>query len=252
MKSYFVILLLLLCCLGSVSLPKQNDCKGPNIQVAFNNVDISFHASQYKENNITLIENAFSSSLFEMLKKEALSTIQDGESRNDAFKSIRKAGTVNAQALEQSATVKGLYTSPQFLSLLRNITNLDLERVNCNDNASMNLLVYEKPGDFIAWHTDPNHYSGNRITVLISLINESSNNTLSSSFLQYRLGHEMHSIQMKPNSILIFNGSKILHQATGISNNEKRVQLSFTYCDICKETIFGKTIKWAKETVLGY
>ena len=121
----------------------------------------------------------------------------------------------------------------------------------------MNILIYDKPGDFISWHFDPNHYIGMRLTILISIVNKGKgkdSSSLSSSFLQYKLrgSNEIHSIQMKPNSILIFDGSQIEHKATGIDEHERRIVLSFTYCDICRETVLGNFVKRCKEMIMGY
>ncbi|NBU34286.1 hypothetical protein EB118_06985 [bacterium] len=216
-------------------------------------MDLSTFAKEYKDHNITLIGDIFTDDYFAHLKNEALGLITYNN-RNETFSGIRKAGTISSSKLSANPTIHSLYTSPEFIGFLKEITGLDLERVNCDDKSSMNLLVYEKTGDFISWHKDPNHYKGNRITVLINIVNESCSDPtqLSESFLQYKLDGSIVSVKMKPNSILVFNGSIVDHRATGIGPNERRIQLSFTYCDVCRETFVGKPVRWLKETVLGY
>jgi hypothetical protein len=54
---------------------------------------------------------------------------------------------------------------------------------------------------------------------------------------------------MKPNSLLVFDGTKILHTATGIKPNETRIVLTFTYCDVCKEKIYARSIRKIKEAM---
>jgi len=57
---------------------------------------------------------------------------------------------------------------------------------------------------------------------------------------------------MKPNSILIFDGTKILHKATGISDNEERIVLAFTFCDICTISSHKRLYRKLKELILNY
>lgn len=211
----------------------------------------SVFVNKFNESSLVLIEDFFDIDFFRNLQENILQ-IQESNRTNNLFKSIRKAGTIPSNSIPEY--IKNIYYNKIFIQFLRKITNLSLENVNCDDDSNMNILVYDKPGDFITWHFDPNHYVGNRLTILINVINESSSNSLSSSLLQYKIkgSNEIYSIKMKPNSILIFDGSNVEHRATPIKLDERRIVLSFTYCDVCKETILGKFIKKCKEIVLGY
>jgi len=44
-----------------------------------------------------------------------------------------------------------------------------------------------------------------------------------------------HTLKMKPNTLVIFKGSEILHKSTSIGENEKRILLSMVFCDVCQE-----------------
>jgi hypothetical protein len=249
-----VVGMVICCCL---TYPKNNNCvilKDTIIPYFNVDRDLTPFKKQFKDNRIVLIEDLFETTFFNHLQKKVLENEQFENRTADVFNSLRKAGTVNSSKI--SPTIVDLYYNSNFLKFLREITELPLENVNCDDKSNMNILIYDKPGDFISWHFDPNHYIGSRLTVLISIVNRSSSDSqsLSSSFLQYKLrgSKEIHSIQMKPNSILIFDGSQIEHRATGIRENEQRIVLSFTYCDICRETVIGNFVKRCKEMIMGY
>jgi hypothetical protein len=90
------------------------------------------------------------------------------------------------------------------------------------------------------------------ISILLSIRNSNNTNTdLSSSILKYKDINTgvIHQLQMKPNSLLVFDGTKILHTATGIKPDETRIVLTFTYCDVCKEKIYARSIRKIKEAM---
>lgn len=232
---------------------KNNNCNTlNNLPIYIKQRNWEPYINQFNHQRLVLIEDIFESQFFDNLKQDTLQ-MQNSNRTNDIFKKIRQASTVPSDSI--SDFVKNIYYNSEFIQFLNQITTLSLENVSCNDNSNMNVLIYDKPGDFITWHFDPNHYVGNRLTILISIVNESLiSNSLSSSLLQYKIkgSNKVESIQMKPNSILIFDGSNVEHKATPIKSNERRIVLSFTYCDVCKETILGNFVKRGKEMVMSY
>lgn len=231
------------------SFKKNNKCKisyyNPHIIVD----DVDFYSKKFKNDDIVFIKNIFDLQCFNILKSDVMNNIYKAK-RND-LQYLRKASTVKATDITKE--VANLYYSIYFLDFLKKITGLNsLENVNCDDESSMNIFVYDKPEDFITWHKDPNHYIGNRLTVLINIVNTNNDGDLSDSELQYMIKGKEYSIKMPPNSIVIFQGSKINHRATSIGEDGKRIILSFTYCDICKESLYGCLSKNIKNKVLGY
>lgn len=255
MMPKYIYVLLIIIILFSSSFPKNNSCYTSSLQPIFNTqLDIPSYQQQFQNDNIVLINDVFSNDFFKTIQDHILQNLSsDTMKRNDNFTSIRKAITVNSTDLMKINIIKNLYYSPFFINFLKDVTNLQLQNVSCNDQANANLLVYNQPNDFITWHLDPNHYIGNRLTILISIVNKNKNtNDLSMSQLQYIKNGEKISIKMPENSILIFNGSKIYHQATGIGPDDNRIVLSFTYCDTCRESLSGHIFKYFKEMILGY
>jgi hypothetical protein len=236
---------------------KNNSCHilTHNSSININTIrQLSKFKYEYNQNHIVYIENIFTTNYFKNLKENVLSEINSKNvNRTELFAPIRKAATIKASNLVNNKTISNLYYCKSLQNIISSITNMNIENVDCKDESSINILVYNKKNDFISWHFDPNHYIGSRITVLINIINENAQkNNLSESELQYKINGEIKSIKMKPNSILIFDGTLIEHRATGIKDNENRILISFTYCNICKETLFGKILKHIKSIVLGY
>lgn len=252
---YWIVFLILVCCCWSSSITSKNNSKCVTIDndlpfddTIFNDVPIS--QADFNNKKLVYIENVFGDQFFKNLQGY-ISSAQP--SRFDKFLFARKAGTVKASNMPDH--ISKLYYSHAFISFLSNVTGIPLQNVNCDDESSMNLLVYDKPGDFINWHRDPNHYMGQRITVLICITNKNNvTGELSSAELHYKSPgtNNVSTLKMKPNSMLVFDGSSIEHMATGISENDERVLLSFTYCDTCKPTLSGKAVEFFKQVVLGY
>lgn len=241
-------LLLILYLLFIFSFKKNNQCK-----ISYENPEIFIkneHMEEFKKNNIVLINNVFNPLYFYKLKAAVLDNCKKSK-RQNRLEFLRKASTVKASDIISS--ISDLYYSVYFLKVIRKISGFDLQNVNCDDESSMNIFTYDEPEDFITWHKDPNHYNGNRLTVLINIVNENSNNSdLSDSELHYIVNGKQEFIKMSPNSMLIFNGSKINHMATGVKQGESRIILSFTYCDLCEESFTGYIVKTIKNKVLGY
>lgn len=193
--------------------------------------------------DMVYIKNVFSPEIFQNMNNitDTLLTHDQGDSRNF----FRKNMTIPAKELRKTK-INDIYNNDQFIKLINESINRKITPVDCHDKSSMNLLIYNKPGDYIYWHNDPNHYFGKRFTVLIMLRNTSDVQ------LVYKMNQEEYNLQMEENSILIFDGSKILHKTTELKENNVRNLLSFTYCDSCNTNNYLLFISTVKEMLLGY
>ena len=128
------------------------------------------------------------------------------------------------------------YYSTQLLDLLSNIFKKPIQKPSLNDADACSLLIYTKKGDFIDWHKDHSLYYGDRFVVLLTIVNENKDKTglSQNEFIYNHEGHE-YPMKLQENSIIIFKGSEVLHKSTGIDENERRILLSMTFCDICQE-----------------
>jgi len=259
---YVLIVIVIVCFCISLSVydknvhdEYENNIPIMNTQILNNNY-LNNLKNNYSKNKIIYIENIFDSDFFTYFKNiaidESLNSMKKDTS--EIFNVFRKATTINGDQITNKV-IPQIYHNNNFLNLINYITDNNYLPVYPYDKSSINLLIYDKANDYINWHFDPNHYIGNRITVLVCIQNEGNNGQeLSSSKLNYIdiNTKEEKSLKMKPNSVLIFDGTKIFHSATGINQDEKRLLLSFTYCDVCKETVYGNFIKNIKELIMGY
>lgn len=183
-----------------------------------------------------IVENLISNEYFNYLKTQF-----DGKIFNTQNFYYRKATGVNFNDLHKTSEYQGfleLYYSEDILRVLTNVLKKPINRPPLSDNNSCSLLIYSNPGDFIDWHMDYSNYYGDRYVVLFSLINSNKDGECcSSNEFVYKNGNNTgeEKLKLKPNNLLIFKGSDILHKSTEIGEGEKRILLSMTFCDICQE-----------------
>lgn len=104
-----------------------------------------------------------------------------------------------------------------------------------HDQSSCSLLVYDREGDHIGWHYDHNFYRGRHFTVLLCLANRgldtpgAASGSLSNGELQRRQRGIVETIVTPPNTLVVFEGSRVLHRATAIGEGQQRIMLSMTF-----------------------
>ena len=186
------------------------------------------------ENDIVLIKNILNPDYFQYLKNQFNN--KQFNSKNAVF---RKGTGIDFFTLHKNNEYNGLlelYYSTELLDLLINVFKKPIQKPPLNDSDACSLLIYTNKGDFIDWHKDFSLYNGDRFVVLLTLVNENADKTgLSQNEFIYKYKEKEYPIQLQENSIIIFRGSDILHKSTSIDENERRILLSMTFCDICQE-----------------
>jgi hypothetical protein len=86
-----------------------------------------------------------------------------------------------------------------------------------------------RPSDHIGWHFDHNFYRGRHFTVLLPVESQGSASGLSHATLMFKDGGER-VIATPPNTLIVFEGARVLHKVTPIRDGERRVVISMTYC----------------------
>lgn len=186
------------------------------------------------ENNIVIIENLLNNEYNIFLKEQF---------NNKKFKSndfyLRKASGLDFFKLHTNSEYMGfleLYYSNQLLDILTDVYKKSIQRTPLSDNNACSLLIYSNKGDHIDWHKDYSLYNGDRYVALYTVLNENKEKTdLSKNEFFYIYNGNTYKLKMQPNSLIIFKGSEIYHKSTSIDDNEKRILLSMTFCDICQE-----------------
>jgi hypothetical protein len=111
-----------------------------------------------------------------------------------------------------------------FSKVISNIIGQDVKHTSLLFPTSCALLVYDKPGDFINWHFDQNHFKGRFFTVLLPITVEETDTKY--TYID-PLGVRQHISQNDGN--IVFEGSKVFHAATKLGPNQKRIVLSLQY-----------------------
>jgi len=124
-----------------------------------------------------------------------------------------------------------LYHAPEMRAFVSRIVGEQVRPTPINDQSSLSVLFYEKPGDHIGWHYDHNFYRGRHFTVLLPIINEgSAPDGLSHALLQARIDGRETDIATPPNTLIVFEGARVHHKVTPIHEGERRLVISMTYC----------------------
>ena len=162
----------------------------------------------------------------------------------------KKGGTVAYErVIEHAPVLAELYHSPEMARLVSRIVGLDVKPTPLHDQSSLSVLFYDRPGDHIGWHYDHNFYRGRHFTVLIPLVNDGhAEGGLSHATLIAKLDGVDRQIATPPNTLIIFEGARVLHRVTPIRDGERRLVLSMTYCADPRAGFFRETARRIKDT----
>ncbi len=143
----------------------------------------------------------------------------------------KKGGSISRFDLDRHAPAYGaFYAAPPLLEFLRALVGQDLHFCPSDDPHTYALYYYTEPGDHIGYHYDTSYYKGQRYTILLGLIDESS------CRLEYELFRDdpehatIHAdIALAPGTLVVFNGDKVWHRVTPSGPGERRVALTLEY-----------------------
>jgi hypothetical protein len=181
------------------------------------------------EARLACISNGLPEATIATLRRQALKLVQPERSYIPTHK---KGGTVAYESLFSAApAIIALYHASEMRELVSRIVGEQVRSTPINDQSSLSVLFYEKPGDHIGWHYDHNFYRGRHFTVLLPLINEGSGpDGLSHALLQAKIDGRETDIATPPNTLIVFEGARVHHKVTPIHEGERRLVISMTYC----------------------
>jgi hypothetical protein len=144
----------------------------------------------------------------------------------------KKGGTIAYGAIrERAPALAEFYASCDQLRAVSDILGVPVDPTPLRDESSLSVLRYERPGDHIGWHYDHNFYRGRHFTILLAIENRGfAGDGLSASRLMVRRGGADEAISTPANTLVVFEGARVLHKLTPIRAGERRVVLSMTYC----------------------
>jgi hypothetical protein len=184
------------------------------------------------------------------LPREAFRTLQDeavanqGRAERTYLPVHKKGGTLSYEALHRHAPVcLSFYHSEPLRRWVSQVVGQDIRPCADHDQSASSILYYDQPGDHINWHFDHNFYRGRHFTVLLSLVNKSAQGGPSASnFLWKDPSGEVRQVDTSENSLVVFEGARVLHRASPAEPGDVRVILSMTFTT-------DPRVPWLKEAM---
>ncbi len=162
----------------------------------------------------------------------------------------KKGATIAYETLiEHAPEITALYHSGDMAAYVSRIAGVAVRPTPLQDQNSLSILIYERPGDHIGWHYDHNFYRGRHFTVLLPVVNcGSAADGLSHAQLRAMTGRAEASFPTPPNTLIVFEGAKVLHKATPLAAGERRVLISMTYCADARANLAQAVARRLKDT----
>ncbi len=144
----------------------------------------------------------------------------------------KKGGSVSYYTVQEQAPLfLDLYRSPAFLAFLSQLTDVNLVLCPDNDPHSCALYYYTEAGDHIGFHYDTSYYKGARYTILMGLVDKSTQCKLVCELFKDVPGKTPRLLELvtRPGDMVIFNGDKLWHAVTPLGAGEERIALTMEY-----------------------
>lgn len=198
--------------------------------------------------HLAVIPNFLPASTFDQLKQEIVQVTQAERTYLPAHK---QGGTIAYETLHTVApSVVAFYNAPELHAYFSAIIGAAVQPTPLYDQSSCSLLFYTKPGDHINWHHDHNFYNGRHFTVLLPVVNQqnAAPEQLSSAQLLVKKGEEEVMIPGVPNTLIVFEGAKVLHKVTRLGPDETRIMLSMTFATRPDASVVKAIARRVKDT----
>ena len=100
-----------------------------------------------------------------------------------------------------------------------------------NDPHSCALYYYTEAGDHIGFHYDTSYYKGARYTILMGLVDRSTQCKLVCELFKDVPDQTPRTLELvtQPGDMVIFNGDKLWHAVTPLGEGEERIALTMEY-----------------------
>jgi len=209
--------------------------------------EIQFLAEEFARERIVRIEGFLLEDSLRALRAEAEANLPR---MTPSFIPTHKKGrTLSYENIHHHAPgCLSFYHSAQVQELVSRIVGLPIFPTPDGDQSSLSVLCYNEKGDHINWHYDHNFYRGRHFTVLLSLANENRSGGLSQSQLMRRRGGNDQVFSTAANTLVIFEGARVLHRASPTAEGDLRIMLSMTYCADPRTSWFREFARRVKDT----
>lgn len=144
----------------------------------------------------------------------------------------KKGGSVSYYTVQQQAPgFLDLYRSEPFRAFLSRLVDAPLMLCPDNDPHSCALYYYTEPGDHIGFHYDTSYYKGARYTILMGLVDRSTQCKLVCELFKDHPTIAPRHLELvtEPGDLVMFNGDKLWHAVTPLGEGEERIALTMEY-----------------------
>lgn len=155
-----------------------------------------------------------------------------GELNRNYIPGHKKGGSVSYYTVREKAPrFLDVYRSSAFLGFLTRLTNVSLTQCPTNDPHACALYYYTEPGDHIGFHYDTSYYKGARYTILMGLVDRSTQCKLVCELFKDDPVKSPKRLELvtQPGDMVIFNGDKLWHAVTPLGEGEERIALTMEY-----------------------
>jgi hypothetical protein len=199
-------------------------------------------ADTFRRNFLVRHEGFLPEPALRQLQEECLAVAVHAERRSIPLH--KKGATLPYEALHRHAPgCLSLFHSPEMRQWVSKVVGLEVRPTADHDQSACSVLYYTEAGDHINWHFDHNFYKGRHFTVLLSLVNKGADGNLSASRLEWKdPDGRVVPAETAANTIIVFEGARVLHGVSPTNPGDVRVILSMTYCT-------DPRIGWFKETL---
>ncbi len=156
----------------------------------------------------------------------------------------KKGSTLSYEGVHRHAPAcLGFFHSEALRRWVSDVVGQEVRPCADHDQSTCSILYYDQAGDHINWHFDHNFYRGRHYTVLLSLINRSPRGGPSASELQTKdAAGRVTVVDTSDNSVVVFEGARVLHRASPAAEGDVRIILSMTFST-------DPRVPWLKEAV---
>lgn len=189
------------------------------------------HREYWEQNEFLFIPHFLPRAIVEELLVPPAQGVKKDLNRN-YIPGHKKGGSVSYYTVQEKARVfLELYRSTQFLNLLNQLVEAKLMLCPDNDPHSCALYYYTEAGDHIGFHYDTSYYKGARYTILMGLVDQSTQCKLVCELFKDDATRMPRKLELltRPGDLVIFNGDKLWHAVTPLGPEEERIVLTMEY-----------------------
>jgi hypothetical protein len=164
----------------------------------------------------------------------------------------KKGGSVSYYTLAEKAPIfLDLYHFPAFIDFISRLVGAAVMPCPDDDPHACALYFYTEPGDHIGFHYDTSYYKGARYTILMGLVQRSTQCRLVCQLYKGDSTRQMHELRLETpaGAMVIFNGNKLWHAITPLEEGAERIVLTMEYVTNPEMSPFHRFVSNMKDAI---